>query len=107
MAFFDGILYCGVNGSGLAAMTRDAAGKISFDYHPDPLIFGHRTITTLVPRQGTLAVHVYFNALLNDARQQDLSLGGISLVSYSHPALPEDESRLGSGRLCYRVGEQL
>ena len=83
MAFFDGILYCGVNGSGLAAMTRDAAGKISFDYHPDPLIFGHRTITTLVPRQGTLAVHVYFNALLNDARQQDLSLGGISLVSYS------------------------
>jgi len=83
MAFFDGTLYCGVNGSGLAAVARDAAGTISFDYHPDPLIFGHRTITTLVPRQGTLAVHLYFNALLNDARQADLSLGGISLVSYS------------------------
>ena len=106
MAFFDGTLYCAVNGSGLAAMRRDAAGKIAFDYHSDPLIFGHRTITTLVPRQGTLAVHIYFNALLNDARQQDLSLGGISLVSYSpqrsgelfvsHPAISEEEPRLGS-----------
>jgi hypothetical protein len=83
MAFLEGTLYCGLNGAGLAAVVRDAAGKISFDYHPDPLIFGHRTISTLVPRQGTLAVHLYFNALLNDARQQDLSLGGISLVSYS------------------------
>lgn len=83
MAFFDGTLYCGVNGSGLAAIVRDSAGRIAFDYHADPLIFGHRTITTLVPRQGSLAIHLYFNALLNDARPQDLSLGGISLVSYA------------------------
>ena len=76
-------LYCGVNGSGLAAIGRDPAGMITSTYHADPLIFGHRTITTLVPRQGSLAVHLYFNALLNDARPQDLSLSGISLVSYA------------------------
>jgi hypothetical protein len=83
MAFFDDALYFGVNGSGLAAIGRDSAGTIAFTYHSDALIFGHRTITTLVPRQGSLAIHLYFNALLNDARQQDLSLGGISLVSYT------------------------
>jgi hypothetical protein len=82
MAFLDGTLYLGINGQGLAAVARDAAGKISFVYHSDPLIFGHRTVTTLVPRQGSLVVHLYFNALLNDARQQDLSLDGISLVSW-------------------------
>ena len=82
MAFLDGILYCGVNGQGLAAVARDAAGKISFDCHFDPLIFGHRTVTMLVPRQGSLTVHLYFNELLNDVRQQDLPMSGISLVSY-------------------------
>jgi hypothetical protein len=82
MAFLDDTLYCAVNGSGLAAMGKDAAGALEFSYHADPVIFGHRTITALVPRQGTLAVHLYFNALLNDARQQDLSISGISLVSY-------------------------
>jgi hypothetical protein len=82
MAFLDGTLYCGINGQGLAAVTRGAAGKVTFDYHADPLIFGHRTLTMLVPRQGSLAVHLYFNALLNDARQQDLSLDGISVVSW-------------------------
>jgi hypothetical protein len=83
MAYLDGLLYCAVNGSGLATLARDAAGAPVFTYHFDPLIFAHRTITTLVPRPGALAVHVYFNALLNDARQQDLSLSGISLVSFS------------------------
>jgi hypothetical protein len=83
MAFLDGALYFGVNGSGLATIGRDSTGKITFDYHSDSLIFEHRTITTLVPRQGSLAIHIYFNALLNDARQQDLTLSGISLVSYS------------------------
>ena len=83
MAFLEGTLYCGVNGSGLAAVGRDSSGRIAFEYHSDPLVFGHRTITTLIPRQGSLAIHLYFNALLNDARPQDLTLSGISLVSYS------------------------
>jgi hypothetical protein len=83
MAFLDGTLYCGINGSGLAAIRLDSAGRIVYEYHSDPLIFGHRTITTIIPRQESLAIHLYFNALLNDARPQDLSLSGISLVSYT------------------------
>jgi hypothetical protein len=83
MAFVGQELFCGVNGSGLAALGRDPDGGVSFSYHPDPLIFQHRTITTLVPRRDALVVHLYFNALLNDARPQDLSLGGISLVAWS------------------------
>ncbi|MGO9310126.1 MAG: hypothetical protein ACLQDL_14030 [Spirochaetia bacterium] len=83
MAFLDGTLYLGVNGSGLASIGRDPTGTLAIEYHSDSLIFGHRTITALIPRQGSLAIHLYFNALLNDVRQQDLSLAGISLVSYS------------------------
>ena len=82
MAFLGDALYCAVNGTGLAAIGFDAAGAPVFAYHADPLIFAHRTITTLVPRQGTLAVHLYFNALLNDARQRELPISGISIVSF-------------------------
>ncbi len=82
MAFLGDTLYCAVNGSGLAALGFDAAGSPVFAYHADPLIFAHRTITTLVPRQGTLAVHLYFNSLLNDARQRELPISGISIVSF-------------------------
>ena len=82
MAFLGDSLYCAVNGSGLATISLDAAGTPAFSYHADSLIFAHRTITTLVPRQGTLAVHLYYNALLNDAPQQDLAIAGICLVSY-------------------------
>ncbi len=76
-------LFCGVNGAGIAALGRDADGGLRFTYHPDRMIFSHRTITTLIPRQGSLVVHLYYNALLNDVRPQDLSLGGISLVAWS------------------------
>jgi hypothetical protein len=88
MAFLGDTLYGAVNGSGLAAITLDAAGQASFVYHADPLIFGHRTITTLVPRQDSLAIHLYYNALLNDVPQKDLTIAGISLVSW----LPGRES---------------
>jgi hypothetical protein len=71
-----------VNGSGLATISLDAAGTPAFSYHADSLIFAHRTMTTLVPRRGTLAVHLYYNALLNDTPPQDLALAGICLVSY-------------------------
>jgi hypothetical protein len=82
MAFLAGTLFCGCNGSGIASLSLDASGTATFAYHFDSLIFAHRTITTIFPRQGTLAMHVYYNALLNDAPQQDLTLTGISLVSY-------------------------
>ena len=82
MAFLGDTLYCAVNGSGLATLAVDAKGAAAFTYHADSLIFAHRTITTLIPRQGTLAVHLYYNALLNDVPQQDLVISGISLVTY-------------------------
>ncbi len=83
MAFFDNALYCALNGSGLASLRRGPEGAPVFAYHPDSLIFAHRTITTLIPRQGALAVHLYYNALLNDVPVQDLTLNGICLVSYA------------------------
>jgi hypothetical protein len=82
MAFLGDTLYCAVNGSGLATLTVDAKGSAAFVSHADSLIFGHRTITTLIPRQGTLAVHLYYNALLNDMPRQDLEISGICLVTY-------------------------
>jgi hypothetical protein len=82
MAFMSGTLYCGLNGSGIASIVLGASGVPSFTYHADTLIFAHRTITTLIPREMGLMVHLYYNALLNDAPQQDLTLTGISLVSY-------------------------
>jgi hypothetical protein len=82
MTFLGGTLYCAVNGTGIATIGLDPAGAPSFTYHPDSLIFAHRTITTLVPRQGTLAVHLYYNALLNDTQQRDLPLSGISIVTF-------------------------
>ena len=100
MAFLDDTLYCARERIGTCVHHAGRGGQISFDYHADPLIFAHRTITTLIPRQGTLAVHLYFNALLNDARQQDLSLSGISLVSYSHASPTTRSSSLRSrGRI--------
>ena len=85
MAFLGDELFCGINGAGIGALGMEPDGSLRFTYHRDPLIFAHRTITTLVPRRGSLVVHLYYNALLNDARQQDLSLGGISLVAWSPP----------------------
>ena len=83
LAFLGDELFCGINGSGLAALARNEQGGVAVTYHPDAMIFSHRTITTLVPRRDTLLVHLYYNALLNDARPQDLSFGGISLVAWS------------------------
>jgi hypothetical protein len=87
MAFFDNTLFCALNGSGLATIALDAHGSPTFAYHADSLIFAHRTITALVPRQGNLTVHLYYNALLNDVPRTDLTLNGISLVSF----LPQQE----------------
>jgi hypothetical protein len=81
-AFLGDSLYGAINGTGLASISVDAAGMPAFAYFPDALIFGHRTITTMVPRDGSIAVHLYYNILLNDAQPQDLQLSGISLVAF-------------------------
>ena len=82
MTFLGDTLYCAVNGAGLAAVEADASGALRFTYHYDAPIFAHRTITTIIPRHGDLMVHLYYNALLNDVRPEDLLLRGISLVTF-------------------------
>ncbi len=84
LAYLDDVLFCALNGAGVAGIRIDDAGLPGFTYHRDALIFSHRTITTLVPRQGTLAVHLYYNALLNDAPAREVAMSGISLVEF-HP----------------------
>jgi hypothetical protein len=82
MAFLGNTLYCAVNGAGLAAVYSDSTGTLTFTYHYDTSIFAHRTVTTLVPRHGDLMIHIYYNALLNDAKPEELLLRGISLVTF-------------------------
>ncbi len=82
MAFLGNTLYCAVNGAGVVAVDSAAAGTLSFSYHYDAPIFAHRTITTLIPRHGDLMIHLYYNALLNDAKPEELLLRGISLVTF-------------------------
>jgi len=82
MAFLGDTLYCAVNGAGVAAVDADASGALKFTYHYDSPIFAHRTITTLIPRHGELMVHLYYNALLNDAKPEELLLKRVSLVSF-------------------------
>ncbi len=82
MAFLGDSLFCAVNGAGIAAIDSGAKGALTFSYHYDAPIFAHRTITTLIPRHGDLMVHVYYNALLNDAKPEELLLRGISLVTF-------------------------
>jgi hypothetical protein len=81
-AYLDDALFCALNGVGVAGIAIDNAGRPAFTYHRDPLIFSHRTITTLLARQGTLAVHLYYNALLNDAPAQDVAMNAICLAAY-------------------------
>jgi len=82
MAWLGDSLFLAVNGGGLAEATVGADGAAGFVYHLDALIFAHRTVTAIVPRNGTLVVHLYYNVLLNDAQQKDLTLAGISLVTF-------------------------
>ena len=82
MSFLGDSAYCAVNGSGLATIDIDSSGTPSFAYHYDALIFAHRTITTLVSRGSEIAVHLYYNALLNTVGPEELAIRGISLVTY-------------------------
>ena len=81
LAFSGDSLYLALNGSGLARLDRED-GVPRFAYFPDSLIFPHRTITAVVPRAGSLVVHLYYNALLNTVTADQLPLQGVSLVSF-------------------------
>ncbi len=74
-------LWLAVNGYGLAFLP--AAGPAKPNYLYDPPLFGHRTVTCLLPRGEELLCHLYFNALLNTTRAEDLKVQGISLLSLS------------------------
>ncbi len=80
-AFLRGAFYFAVNGSGIARLGFEGGGP-AFGYFYDSLIFPNRTVTTLIPRQGAITAHVYFNELLNTAAPAQLPLGGICLVSF-------------------------
>ena len=82
MAYLGDALYLAINGAGVAAANPDPAGALKFSYHYDTTIFPHRTINALVPRHGELLIHSYYNALLNDAKPEDLLLRGVSLVTF-------------------------
>lgn len=81
LAAVDGLLYIALNGTGLARMSGET-GSPRFEYFPDDLIFAHRTITTLVPRNAGVTVHLYYNALLNTVTAEQLALQGVSLVTF-------------------------
>lgn len=70
-------LYLGLNGYGVAILP--AAGT-SFRYVEQPLLFAHRTITTLAPTAGGIICHLYFNEILNTIDRADLPTTGISLL---------------------------
>jgi hypothetical protein len=80
-AFLRGTFYFAVNGSGIARLGFEGGGPV-FGYFYDSLICPYRTVTTIVPRQGVITAHLYFNELLNTAAPAQLPLGGICLVSY-------------------------
>ena len=79
--FLGDTLYLAVNGLGLARLSG-TLDRPSFRYFYDPSLFSHRTVTTLVPRQNELVVHVYFNTLLNTAAQTDEVKRAVSLLSF-------------------------
>lgn len=76
-------VYLGVNGHGIAELTFGEKSDPRFLYFYDSMIFGFRTITTLVPEDDGIVCHLYFNKLLNVKSDRDLKLQGISLLRLS------------------------
>jgi hypothetical protein len=81
---WEGQVYLGVNGYGIARFISGEDEQRTFTYFYDPLIFRYRTLTTLIPEGDsggvTLLCHLYFNKLLNVIGQTELKLQGISLI---------------------------
>jgi len=78
--------YLAVNGHGVAAVSLGPSGFPRFRPFYDPLLFGYRTFTRMLPRGQSLLCHVYFNSLLNETTADALELRGISLLEL----FPED-----------------
>jgi len=80
MAFLGDTLWLAVNGHGLASVTGGDPPAFAARY--DDWLFPHRTVTTLVPRGGSLVCHLYFNAVLNTTPRERLPADGISFIAF-------------------------
>jgi len=80
LAFAGDTLWLAVNGHGLASV--EPGDPPSFAARYDDWLFPHRTITTLVPGDGKLLCHLYYNATLNTAARGSLKAEGISFLSF-------------------------
>jgi hypothetical protein len=80
MAELDGRPYLAVNGYGVSALTLGPDGFARFQPFYDPLLFAHRTFSRILPQEGSLLCHVYFNSLLNEVSPDRLDLHGVSLM---------------------------
>lgn len=75
-------IYLGVNGRGFAELDLGAGTPPGVRYFYDASLFGHRTLTTLIPAGTDLLAHLYFNAMLNVIDPQELLLRGVSLLRF-------------------------
>lgn len=80
LAFVGDSLWLAVNGHGLAAVAP--GDPPSFTARYDEWLFPQRTITTLVPRGGSIVCHLYYNATLNTAPREGLKAEGVSFLSF-------------------------
>ncbi len=75
-------IYLGVNGRGFAELDLGAGTPPGIRYFYDAPLFGHRTLTTLIPAGTDLLAHLYFNATLNVVGPEELLLRGVSLLRF-------------------------
>jgi hypothetical protein len=80
LAFLGGTLWLAVNGHGLASVAPGDPPAFAARY--DDWLFPHRTVTTLLPRDGSLLCHLYYNATLNTVARDGLKADGISFVAF-------------------------
>ncbi|MCX7031776.1 MAG: hypothetical protein NTU62_16865 [Spirochaetes bacterium] len=80
LAFVGDTLWLAVNSHGLASVVPGDPPSFAARY--DDWLFPYRTITTLVPGQGSLTCHLYYNATLNTAARESLKAEGISFLRF-------------------------
>jgi hypothetical protein len=80
LVFLGDTLWLAVNGHGLASVAPGDPPSFAARY--DDWLFPYRTITTLVPRGGSLLCHLYYNATLNTAARESLKAEGISFLAF-------------------------
>jgi len=78
--------YLGGNGRGVAELDLQGRGAPGVRYLYDSRLFAHRTLTTVVPAEAELLVHLYFNAALNVVTAEELALRGLSLLRLDPPS---------------------